>query len=1092
MDFEKRYRQLNTAQKSAVDQIDGPVMVIAGPGTGKTELLSMRAANILRKTDTDPENILCLTFTDAGSIAMQKRLTSIIGRDAYNVSIFTFHAFGSEIMNKYREYFYNGADFHLADDLVRHKIITEILDSRDYNSPLRSQMNGRYTSINDIIAAIGDLKRAGLTDEEFRLLLDQTQATVEIAGQKLTEVFADRVSKSTVDKLSEALIAISDIDESAPLPNVATLKDVLVKSIKSTLDEARAHEKVTPPITAWKDEWMTSGADKSKILKIQKALPKLRELNIIYGSYLKILEKAELLDYDDMIMQTVHAIEVNDDLRYDLQEKYQYIMVDEFQDTNMAQMRILHNLTNNPVVEDSPNILVVGDDDQAIYGFQGAEVSNILNFRDKYKKANLITLTENYRSSQTILDGSREVIVQGDDRLESKIDSLNKTLQSHRKNDDSIAELVSFPSSHDERKWIGSSVKFLMNSGVKPSEVAIIARKHSDLINLLGYMASEEIPISYDKRENVLDDEVIVLLELLGNIVHAISIGDHMTANSMLPELLSHPAWQIKPTLLWEISIKSYETKRLWMELLAERDETRQLFEWLVGAAAQAKHAPLEIILDILIGNKDIKDIWSPIRQHYFPIEKIKHDASSYVAHLDSLSALRQKLRDNAVDMKSPKLVDFLQFIDDNRKAGINITSLRHLGDDDNAVRMMTAHGSKGLEFDHVFIINGVDTVWGEKVRGKSSVISFPPHLRLRQNNDDYDERLRLFYVAMTRARKGLHISFSGENDSAKETLRSAFLLNSSIELNEAEGYDESEQVAASESQWYAPIVNIPSATMREYLAPILSNYKLSATHINRFTDIVNSGPHRFLLDSLLHFPAAPAANANYGTAIHRSLQRAHEHLQSTGSHLPEEDVLQEFEKQMDKLIFTDDDRRHFTHKGCDTLRAFLNAKYDSFKPTQLAELDFARQNAYLNDAHLTGKLDVVELDKETMTARVIDYKTGGVLTAWDKGDVYKKVKAYKYRQQLLFYKLLIENSRDWRKYKMNDGILQFVEPNDNGEIMELNLGSIEQQELDRFEKLVQIIWQHVQNLSFPDTSEYDKTIDGIKQFEDDLLAGKI
>ncbi|MCA9335203.1 UvrD-helicase domain-containing protein, partial [Candidatus Saccharibacteria bacterium] len=134
MDFSGRYKKLNENQRRAVDTIDGPVMVIAGPGTGKTELLAMRAANILKQTDALPENILCLTFTEAGSVAMKKRLTSIIGRDAYNVSVFTFHAFGTDIMGRYREYFYNGADFSAADDLARHRIITDILDSLPYDN----------------------------------------------------------------------------------------------------------------------------------------------------------------------------------------------------------------------------------------------------------------------------------------------------------------------------------------------------------------------------------------------------------------------------------------------------------------------------------------------------------------------------------------------------------------------------------------------------------------------------------------------------------------------------------------------------------------------------------------------------------------------------------------------------------------------------------------------------------------------------------------------------------------------------------------------------------------------------------------------
>ena len=146
MDFTERYNQLNNSQKEAVDYINGPLMVVAGPGTGKTELLSMRAANILKKTDILPENILCLTFTESGSIAMQKRLSSIIGRDAYNVSIYTFHAFGSEVISRYREHFYSGAQFRPADELNQRQIITEILNTLEHDNTHKTKMNGEYTA----------------------------------------------------------------------------------------------------------------------------------------------------------------------------------------------------------------------------------------------------------------------------------------------------------------------------------------------------------------------------------------------------------------------------------------------------------------------------------------------------------------------------------------------------------------------------------------------------------------------------------------------------------------------------------------------------------------------------------------------------------------------------------------------------------------------------------------------------------------------------------------------------------------------------------------------------------------------------------
>ncbi|NTW62442.1 UvrD-helicase domain-containing protein, partial [Candidatus Saccharibacteria bacterium] len=126
MDFAKRYANLNTAQKKAVDTIDGPVMIIAGPGTGKTELLGVRVANILKKTDTLPENILCLTFTESGANAMRERLTGIIGKDAYKVAVHTFHSFGSEVMNQNGEFFYSGAHFLPADELSSYEIMQEI------------------------------------------------------------------------------------------------------------------------------------------------------------------------------------------------------------------------------------------------------------------------------------------------------------------------------------------------------------------------------------------------------------------------------------------------------------------------------------------------------------------------------------------------------------------------------------------------------------------------------------------------------------------------------------------------------------------------------------------------------------------------------------------------------------------------------------------------------------------------------------------------------------------------------------------------------------------------------------------------------
>lgn len=1092
MDFDARYKNLNEAQKQAVDQIDGPVMVIAGPGTGKTELLSMRTANILRHTDELPENILCLTFTESGSIAMQKRLTSIIGRDAYNVSIYTFHAFGTEIMSRYREYFYRGAEFRPADALSVHRIITSILDELPYDNPLRSKMNGKYTAMNDIIAGISDLKRASLTDAEFTALLDSTDEALEIAGALLTDAFSDRISKSTLDTLASVVPKIADIGESMPLDTLQSFSEVLASSLAHAVQEATEHPKVTPPLTSWKREWMTMSADKKPILKAAKYQPKLRALAHVYSQYLAIMQKAELLDFDDMIMQVVHAIEVNPDLRYELQEKYHYIMVDEFQDTNLAQMRILRNLTNNPIVEDTPNILVVGDDDQAIYGFQGAEVGNIIKFNQLYPGVQHITLRDNYRSIAPVLTGARQVIEQASERLETTLENIDKTLTPHVESDIAHTEVVELMTPAAERAWVAHEIHELIEKGTAPEDIAIIARQHKDLAATLGYLNEKQIPISYDHRDNVLDDEAVQQLEHIGSIVAALAASDHATANALLPKLLAHPAWQITPETLWEIGLKSSQSHQSWLETMRHHEATKDFWAWLQACAKESEHLPLERMLDVLLGTTKLDlDYTAPLREYFFPADQIELDASRYIMHLENLTAIRGRLREHEVDMTTPRLAEFLEFIAQCRETETHITSLRHVGQDSSAVQLLSAHGSKGLEFNHVFILNATDTMWGEKARSRAGSIVYPSHLRLARSTGSYDERLRLFFVAMTRARHTLHISYARENDNAKETLPAGFLLENSIATRTIDDpHAHSAPLEAAEQAWYAPIVSIPTSTMRDYLAPLLFHYKLSATHVNSFIDITQGGPQAFLLGNLLRFPQSPSPYANYGTAMHAALQRAHDYMRAHKQPQPEEDVLQEFEKSLDRMQFTDDERALYHAKGSDALRVFLRAKYSSFVPEQQAELNFNRQDVWIDDVHLTGKLDVVQFDGDAMTATVTDYKTGGILTGWDKGADYQKIKAHKYRQQLLFYKLLIEHSREWQRYTMTHGVLQFVEPNPAGEIVDLQLTDIDPEELDRFTRLVRVVWKHIHELNFPDTSGYKQTVEGVRQFEQDLLDG--
>lgn len=1066
-------------------------MVVAGPGTGKTELLSMRAANILRKTDVLPENILCLTFTESGSVAMQKRLTDIIGKDAYNISIYTFHAFGSEIISRHREYFYRGAEFRPADELNQRQIITAILGSLSYNDPLASMMNGEYTAISDIKSALSDIKRSGLSEQELIAILDANDIALDVAEPLLAEVFSSRISKSTPELLTRALATIATIDEPQPVMALPRLSDVLKKSLAHTIEDALAHEKTTPPITQWKKQWMAVDANKRPILKARKQQEKLRSLVYIYAKYTEAMQEANLYDFDDMIVQVVQALEHYPELKYELQEKYQYIMVDEFQDTNLAQMRILLSLSAPEVNEGSPNILVVGDDDQAIYGFQGADVSNILSFQSMFHGVKLITLTDNYRSAESILTAARAVITQGTERLERQLPSLDKTLVPHASSNDSRATLVQTPTLASERTWLIASIQERLQANPNAT-IAVIARRHLDLEALLPYFKHADIRISYDKRDNILEDEVVAQLELLAGIVVAIQNGELTKAESRLPELLCHPAWNIQPETIWTISLMAAREKKSWLEILKTLPETSNLHAWLLQTAMQSSYLPLERIMDVLIGcgpEESNTTFMSPLKRHFFAA-----DPADYLQHLSNLTVLRARLRDHDPDTSLPRLSHFLTFLEQVRATNGTISSLRHIGDDSSSVRLLSAHASKGLEFDTVYVINAVDTNWGGRARSRTSTISYPEHMRLRQNTNSLEERLRLFFVAMTRTKRQLFISYAADTGEEKPLMKAEFLVSDTHELETLTPTPPQDTIhyQSIENEWYAPVLSLPSADMKAQLAPILNRYRLSATHINSFIDISRGGPQQFLLNNLLRFPSAASPHASYGNAMHIALQHAHDYFLAHKTTQPEEDIVRTFEQSLQDAQLTEEEYARFLAKGSDALRTFLRTKPQHFSSSQRSELNLASQHIQLGDVRLTGKLDVLDVDATTKELTMIDYKTGGALHAWDKGSDQHKIKAHKYRQQLMLYHLLLANSRDWRNYTLRSSSIMFVEPDSRGEIVQLELDSVSSEELQAFSELIGAVWRHIQELDFPDTSQYPSSLAGIKAFEDDLRNGRI
>ncbi|MEI6054241.1 MAG: ATP-dependent DNA helicase [Candidatus Saccharibacteria bacterium] len=1098
MDFVKRYNKLNSGQKKAVDTTEGPVMVIAGPGTGKTELLGVRVANILQKTDTLPENILCLTFTDSGANAMRQRLTDIIGKDAYKVAVHTFHSFGSEIINQNRQYFYNGANFKPADKLNSYEIIRDIFENLKHDSPIISKMNDEYTHSSEVQKVISDIKKSGLSSSELIEILDKNDIVINQIEKLINPIFSDRISGKIVSKLEGLIteISLAYIDE-MPL-GIISLATLLKDSLISAIDEATVGEKIkTPAITKWRNDWFKKDKQNNFIFKSRERQAKLRGVAEVYEQYIAKMQAAELYDFDDMILQVVHKMEENDDLRFNLQEQYQYIMVDEFQDTNMAQMRILHNLTNNEVQADTPNILVVGDDDQAIYSFQGAEVSNIINFKNTYPRTELITLSENYRSTSDILDNSRQIILQGDERLENSLEGINKELNANHESDKNEILLYEAGSITDERHFIASNIKTRIESGQKPSTIAVLTRKHKDIISLLPYLYNQNISVSYEHHDNALEQEPIKLIEKIANLLILLSNGRHDEADAKLPEILAHPAWGISALDIWSLSTTAHDKHARWLDTMAQMPIFVPIQSWMINNAAIAQSASLERMLDIIVGKPTEEDtiqaanFTSPLYEYFFSISQIKNTPNQYLIYLESLRAIRSKLREYHID-QTPNLETFVHFIKLSHKIKTVIAIKRQATVSDNLINLMTAHSAKGLEFETVYVINSTDNTWGNRSRGNVKLISYPENLKIAPAGETEDERLRLFYVAITRAKDQLYISYSLKNDNDKDTMKAIFLADSNLKIIPIAPPDSLDKlVGLAEIDWYQPLITPTTETMKELLAPTLAKYKLSVTHLNSFLDIVNSGPQLFLIKNLLKFPQEKSANAAFGTAIHDTLQSSHSYLSANSKRKPIEDLLIEFENNLKSQHLDKTDLKLFLQKGKDTLTNFLDKKYDSFSPAQVTELDFSNQHSIIEEAHITGKLDLVDINKADKTIVVTDYKTGKQIFNWFGGDDNQKIKAYKYKQQLLFYKLLVENSRDYHSYQVDRGIMQFVEPTNNGEIIDIE-ASFSIGEVEHFKKLITAVWKHIIDLNLPETSNYDQSIKGILQFEDDLINNNI
>lgn len=1101
-EYNKQIDLLNEQQLAAVKHTEGPVLVIAGPGTGKTQLLSARAAYILQNTDAKPHNILCLTYTESGEFAMRQRLVNIIGQKAYNITISTYHGFGSELINKYPEHFSDSNDLVAVDALGIHSIVSQIIEKLPYDNPLKKS---EYY-IKDVIGAIGDFKKALLKPNDVRAIAESNAKFIKKTSTLTRDVLSSvkRIDKKSLTAFTSLYQKTKDTVADEKLRGSNSLTKMWQAELQEAIESAQELNK-TSPLTEWKNNWLERDEQGHFVVQGKYAADKLMALADIYDLYLHELEKQGLFDYDDMILRAIEGLKTNKALRFSLQEQYLYVMLDEFQDTNGAQLELIKLLTDSPVYEGAPNVLAVGDDDQAIYSFQGADYSHMATFKNLYKNTRVICLTKNYRSHKHILETAHNISSQIETRLHKEMSDVNKILSAESSSLPANAEIErhEFKSDVAQFAWVTKQIQHLIKSGINPKEIAILAPKHKFLEPVLPYLAKAKIPVRYEKREDILSDPKVTQIIRMSQLVLALRVNDMGQADSLWPEVLSYDFWQHDTEDIWDMSWQASDSRTPWTELIMKSDKFSQVGLFFFRLSNISSIETLESTLDYITGNKEIdlgnkSSYVSPYFEFNFGTEAEKNKRQDFWDLLSNLTVLRQHLREHrGITKRQLYLKDLIDFVDEHTSADIKILNTSPYHEQSDSVQIMSAYKAKGLEFEAVFMLACIDEVWGSKARSQSSKIPLPKNLaHIRYSGATDDEKLRLIFVAITRAKHRLYMTSYANNYSNRPTTRVKYF--NEIE-NDGEIVSEilpstKQQVSRTDAQ-HPTIEDLSSywadshlklaqdVHFKNLLIPRLEKFRLAPTNLNAFTDIIYGGPKYFFTNTLLKFPSAPTPAGEFGNVIHEIIEWIHVQLANNDCLPAKSEILKKFAINLSQKNISENDQKLLLRRGQKCVEAFVDQKSDQFSQSDIHEFNFKNEGVLVGPAHLTGKIDKMIINKESRTITIIDFKTGKSFDKWKTGDS----KLHKYKQQLYFYKLLVEGSYTFSDYKVTDAYLQFVEPNDDGKIVDLHV-DFASDDLKRIRDLAIAVWKHVQALSLPDISRYKQDLSGILQFEDDLI----
>ncbi|RFP66904.1 ATP-dependent helicase [Hymenobacter lapidiphilus] len=932
--FTREFARLNDRQRQAVTHPDGPLLVVAGPGTGKTQLLAARAAWLLTQPDVRPQEILCLSYTDAAAQNMRQRLLRFIGPDAHRVAIHTFHSLGQVIIQE------NAAllghhDLTAASDLEVEALLRELLDGLPAGHPLRRDTGSVYFDVPNLKRLFQSVKREGWTVAEL-----------------LRELEAYRLGLPA--------------EEQYQYLRANAKQGIRVGDIKRKL----------------------LAAEENRIAQAAAAIALL-------PAYQAGLTRLGRYDYDDMLAWAIDLLQEHEALRLSYQERWQHFLVDEYQDTNGVQSQLLHLLAD---YWDNPNVLVVGDDDQSIFRFQGASVANVLAFQQRYPAAAVVVLEENYRSSGAVLSAAAGLIDRNQERLVRQLPGLSKQL--HARHPHFAASAVQptlrcYATPLHEAAHVAQELTALHQTGTWPvGRAAVLTRTHGQLDLLAHLLQQAGVPFRRKRTVNVLRDGLATSLHQVLTYLAAALQASPSLAEPVLFVVLHLPGLHLDPADLVRLATGHLAHSR------AARQANAAVLPWRVWAAEIAHDSPQAAAVGLSAPAREALgqalarlDDWLttavsqpvPVLMERIVLGTLLPALLAQHAHPDQLIAVAQTLlqfgRAAAWSQPQLTLVQLLQIWETQAATTEGLPLEYSSGAADAPLELLTVHGAKGLEWERVWLLGCQQNKWLS--RRAESGFRLPPALVPAATEESAcEEARRLFFVALTRAQEHLTLSWAATDEAGKPLQECRFVSELQQDGRTVEVVTVADELltAARLSRLAPPPAPAPVPDPA-VLDELLADFALSATTLNAYLKC----PIGCYYEQLLRVPQARNENLLFGSVMHATLEQHFRQAQRQ----PEqqfgsaEELAADFSRRLARhrpeLSAATYERRK--HAGQSQLQAWW-AQAQSTSPANAVPEYHVHRAQLSGGPMLTGKLDRLDPLPDGRRCDVLDYKTGDPIKA--------------------------------------------------------------------------------------------------------------